>query len=90
MDAMSGRGKLGDRGLVADFYRLGGRAEYKTGRTGADGVDSIILDKANWAEYRTGADGADWWTGGRSGLRNTRWGELGRTGRTSGLADGAD
>ena len=28
MDAMSGRGELGDRGLVADFYGLG-----RTGRT---------------------------------------------------------
>ena len=64
MDAMSGRGELGDRGLVADFYGLGGRAEYKTRRTradgadnqtvGADGADSIILDGADWAEYRTG------------------------------------
>ena len=53
MDAMSGRGKLGDRGLVVDFYRLGERAEYKTERTGTDsradgavggvGADSIIL-----------------------------------------------
>ena len=33
MDAMSERGELGDRGLVADFYGLGGRAEYRTGRT---------------------------------------------------------
>ena len=49
MDAMSERGELGDRGLVADFYGLGERAEYKTERTGADGVDS-------WADVADGAD----------------------------------
>ena len=51
MDAMSRRGKLGDWGLVADFYGVGGRAEYRTGRIGADGADNR-------------ADGANWWTGG--------------------------
>ena len=40
MDAMSGRGELGDWGLVADFYGLGERAEYRTKRTGADRADS--------------------------------------------------
>ena len=80
MDAMSGRGELGDRGLVADFYGLGERAEYRTERTGADGADgadSIILggiqDWADWggrvdaadaADYGI-LDGADW--GGRGG-----------------------
>ena len=51
MDAMSGRGELGDRGLVEDLYGLGervdggGRAglggEGRTGQTGrrADGAD---------------------------------------------------
>ena len=39
MDAMSGRGEMGDRGLVADFYGLGGQVEYRTRRTGADGAD---------------------------------------------------
>ena len=57
MDAMSGRGELGDWGLVVDFYGLGERAEYRTERTGADGADgadSIILggiqDWADWGE----------------------------------------
>ena len=36
MDAMSGRGELGDQGLVADLYGLGGLGEYRTGWTGAD------------------------------------------------------
>ena len=74
MDAMSGRGKLGDRGLVADFYGLDGWAEYRTGRTGADGADS-------WE------DNVDWQTG-RTGWTLLYW--MGRTGRTSGLADAAD
>ena len=59
MDAMSGRGELGDRGLVADFYGLGKRAEYKTERTRADGVDnradvadSIILGGIqDWTDW---------------------------------------
>ena len=81
MDAMSGRGELGDRDLVVDFYGPGGRAEYRTGRTRADGADSIILNGADWAEYRTGrtradgadspADGADWWTGRLADGRTT-------------------
>ena len=50
MDAMSGRGDLGDRGLVADFYGLGKQAEYRTERTGADGADYGILDGAEGAE----------------------------------------
>ena len=50
MDAMSGRGELEDRGLVADFYGLGKWAEYRSKRTEADradsradGADSIVL-----------------------------------------------
>ena len=46
MDAMSGRGELEDRGLVADFYGLNEWVEYKSEWTeadGADGVDSIVL-----------------------------------------------
>ena len=43
MDAMSGRGELEDRGLVADFYGLDERAENRSERTGADGADSIVL-----------------------------------------------
>ena len=88
MDAMSGRGQLGDWGLVADFYGLGGRAEYRTRWTGADGADSradgadsIILDEADWADYKTGrtrADGADWWIGGLA------------DGADYGILDGAD
>ena len=42
MDAMSGRGELEDRGLVADFYGLGERAEYRSERTEADGADSRV------------------------------------------------
>ena len=45
MDAMTGRGELGDRGLVAAFYGWGRLADKRTqqtteswtGRTGADG-----------------------------------------------------
>ena len=40
MDAMSGRGELEDRGLVADFYGLGERADYRSERTEADRADS--------------------------------------------------
>ena len=56
MNAMSGRGELGDRGLEENLYGLGGLDEihdwadwtiYMTGRTRADGADSR-------------ADGADW------------------------------
>ena len=76
MDAMSGRGELGDWGLVADLYGLDGRAKYRTGRTGADRADYGILDKADWGGL---ADGADCQTGagGRAGLSGE-----GRTGRT--------
>ena len=70
MDAMSERGELRDRGLVADFYGLGERAEYRTEWTGADGADSQanVADwrtgqtgrtPSYWAEYRTGRIGAD-------------------------------
>ena len=90
MDAMSGRGELEDRGLVADFYGLGERAEYKIERTEvdgadsrADGADSIVLGVIqDWADW------TDW--GGRGGLADWRmqrstesW-----TGRTG--ADSAD
>ena len=53
MDAMSGRGELEDRGLVADFYRLGEQAEYRSEWTKADRADS----RADGADSR--ADGAD-------------------------------
>ena len=89
MDAMSGRGELEDRGLVADFYGLGEWAEYKSKRTeadGADGADSIVLggiqDWADWADW--GGQGR---RSGRSGVQNPRRGRLGRTG---GLVDAAD
>ena len=68
MDAMSGRGELGDRDLVADLYGLGGRTKCTIGRTGADGADDEILDGAarrtsgRGRAGRTGrrrADGAD-------------------------------
>ena len=52
MDAMSGRGKLEDRGLVADFYGLGEWAEYKSERTEADGADSQA-DEADWRKQRS-------------------------------------
>ena len=82
MDAMSGRGELEDRGLVADFYGLGERAEYRSKQTEADGADSRA-DGAdwgglgNWRTQRTteswtgrmgqiGPDRADSWTGGRA------------------------
>ena len=79
MDAMTGRGELGDRGLVAAFYGWGGLADGWTLRS---------------TEAWTGRTGADWGTGrrrGRSGLRNPRRGGLGRTGRVGANgADGAD
>ena len=61
MDAMSGRGELEDWGLVADFYGLGERAEYRSERTEvdgadsrADGADSIVLGGIqDWADWRT-------------------------------------
>ena len=64
MDAMSGQGELEDRDLVADFYGLDERAEYRSERTEADGADSradgadsIVLggiqDWADWADWRT-------------------------------------
>ena len=61
MDAISGRGELEDRGLVADIYGLGERAEYRSKRIEADGADSIVLGGIqDWADW------ADW--GGRGGL----------------------
>ena len=95
MDAMSGRGELGDQGLVADFYGLGGRAKYRTGRTGADGADWWTGGLADAADYGIldGVDGADYgileradW-GGRGGLRNPGRGGLvdWRLGERSGL-----
>ena len=103
MDAMSGQGELGDRGLVADFYGLGERAEYKTKRTGVDGADS----RADWGGRggQSGGRGGLHHTGrniglgglgrtgrtaghsGRSRVRNLGWGGLGRKGRTGGLAE---
>ena len=74
---MSGRGELGDRGLVADFYGLGERAEYRTEQTGADGADWPMGQTRRSPSYWTGqtkADEADW--GRRGGLGWTR-----RTGR---------
>ena len=57
MDAMSGRGELGDQGLVADLYGLGGRAEYRTGRTGR--IRANVADsRMDGADYGT-LDGAD-------------------------------
>ena len=72
MDAMSGRDELEDRGLVADFYGLGERAEYRSERTEADGADSIVLDGIqDWANW------ADWGgRSGRSGVRNPGRGGL--------------
>ena len=98
MDAMSGWGELGDRGLVADFYGLGERAEYRTERTRADRAHSRadVADwrigwtgrtPSYWAEYRTrrtGADGADWGGLGRlaHGADGANWGRRGGPGRT--------
>ena len=81
MDAMSRRGELGDRGLVANFYGLGERAEYKTERTGADGADSQAdgADGADSIILGRIHDWADW--GGRNGVWNSGRGGLGRTGR---------
>ena len=69
MDAMSGWGELGDRGLVADLYGLDERAEYKSEQTKtdgansrADGADSIVLGGIQ--------DWADW--GGRGKLAHVR------------------
>ena len=58
MDAMSRRAELEDRGLVANFYGLGERAEYRSERTKADeadnradGADSIVLGGIqDWAD----------------------------------------
>ena len=89
MDAMSGRGKLEDWGLVADFYGLGERAEYRSEQTETDGADSIVLggiqDSANWADW---GGKADWRTGGLADvaeygiLDGADWSGLGPTGRT--------
>ena len=98
MDAMSGPGELRDRGLVADFYGLDERAEYRTERTGADGTDS----RANVADWRTGRTGrtTSYWAEYRTG--RTQWTQRSteswteRTGAdeadwwTCGLADAAD
>ena len=89
MDAMSGRGELGDWDLVADLYELGGLGEYRIGRTGvdsrADGADgggrSGLVDRADWAEYRI-LDEADWGGLGRRGAYGADWIEgMGRTGK---------
>ena len=72
MDAMTGQGELGDRGLVAAFYGRGGLADERT-----------LQSTEAW----TRRTGADWRTGGRSILRNPRRGGMGRTGRIGGLAD---
>ena len=88
MDAMSGRGELGNRGLVADFYGLGEWTEYRTERTGADGADSRV-DVADWqtgwtertqrsAESWTGRTGAD---GAEGGIWVKLGGRKGRTGK---------
>ena len=66
MDAVTGRGELGDRGLVAAFYGRGGLGDGRTLRS---------------TEAWTGRTGADWRTGRRSGLRNPGWGGLGQTGQ---------
>ena len=66
MDAMSGRGKLEDRGLVADFYGLGKRAEYKSERTKADGANSRV-DGADSIVLGGIQDWADWGGLGRIG-----------------------
>ena len=52
MDAMSGRGELEDQGLVADFYGLGERAEYRSEQIEADGADSWTGGLADGADYR--------------------------------------
>ena len=96
MDAMTGRGELGDRGLVAAFHGWCGLA------------DGRMLRSTEAWTGQTGADGADWGTGGcsrRSGLRNPRRGGLGQTGQVGadwsgrgrltdaadyGILDGAD
>ena len=81
MDAMTGRGELGARGLVATFYGRGGLADGRTLRS---------------TEAWTGRTGVDWGIGGRSGLRNPRRHGLRQTGRVGadradyGIADGAD
>ena len=80
---------------MADFYGLGERAEYRSERTEADGVDNRV-DGANWggladaadaADYEIldGADGADWsGRGGRGGggrIGSSLEGRKGRTGK---------
>ena len=61
MDAMSGRGELEDQGLVADFYGLGERAEYKSERTEADEADSIVLGGIqDWADWGRRGELGDW------------------------------
>ena len=78
MDAMSGRGELGDRGLVAAFYGRGGLADRRTlrsteawiGRTGGL-ADYGILDGAD-----CGRRGGLGWTG-RTGRTGAYWVELG-------------
>ena len=96
MDAMTGRGELGDRGLVAAFYGWGGLADGQTQQTTKSWTGRTRAVGANWggwgglADWRIGGladaadygilDGADW--GGRG-----RWGRIessleGRKGRT--------
>ena len=63
MDAMTGRGELGDPGLVAAFYGRGGLADRRMllsteawmGRTGADWGLADVADAADYGIL----DGAD-------------------------------
>ena len=84
MDAISGRGELGDRGLVADFYglgergglgptgRTGGLADWWTGRTTESWTGRTGVDRVDWRTRRTGRRGVY-----GAGLR----GRKGRTGK---------
>ena len=81
MDVMSGRGKLGDRDLVADFYGLGERAEYRTERTEADRADSRADSRADVADRQTERTRRNTRLGG---LEQTVGRTVGRTWRTGG------
>ena len=94
MDAMTGRGELGDRGLVAAFYGRGGLADGRTlrsaeawtGRTGADYEIPDTADCGRWGGLgRTGwteADRANWGgRGGRGRIGSSLEGRKGRIGK---------
>ena len=81
MDAMTGRGELRDRGLVAAFYGRGGLVDGRMlwsteAWTAADwgGLGDWRTQRTmeSWTG-RTAADGADWGGWGRTGVDGADW-----------------